>query len=101
MVIDSKTSGIIVTVVLVIMACRVIYLNVKLAKLESYDLHVRLTEAICAANMELFATIYYFGNQLFKKAWDLSTASGIIFLALFLFPIAITIDEIVKDVRKR
>ena len=48
MVIDSKTSGIIVTVVLVIMACRVIYLNVKLAKLESYDLHVRLTEAICA-----------------------------------------------------
>lgn len=30
MVIDSKTSGIIVTVVLVIMACRVIYLNVKL-----------------------------------------------------------------------
>ena len=68
MVIHSKTSGIIVTVVLVIMACRVIYLNVKLAKLESYDLHVRLTEAICAANMELFATIYYFGNQLFKKA---------------------------------
>ena len=53
MVIDSKTSGIIVTVVLVIMACRVIYLNVKLAKLESCDLHVRLTEAICAANMEL------------------------------------------------
>ena len=101
MVIDSKTSGIIVTVVLVIMACRVIYLNVKLAKLESYDLHVRLTEAICAANMELCATIYYFGNQLFKKAWDLSTASGIIFLALFLFPIAITIDGIVKDVRKR
>ena len=95
MVIDSKTSGIIVTVVLVIMACRVIYLNVKLAKLESYDLHVRLTEAICAANMELFATIYYFGNQLFKKAWDLSTASGIIFLALFLFPIAINMEQII------
>lgn len=101
MVIDSKTSGIIVTVVLVIMACRVIYLNVKLAKLESYDLHVRLMGACCAANMELFVTIYYFGNQLFKKAWDLSTASGIIFLVLFLFPIVITIDEIVKDVRKR
>ncbi len=102
MVIDSKTSGIIVTIVIAIMVFRAIYLEIKSIELMSDELRVRALEAACIMGLECFAAVFYFGNQqLFKKAWDLSTASGIIFLVLFFIPIVITIVEIVKDVRKR
>ena len=101
MVVDSKTSGIIVTVVFVIMAFRMIYLYVKSEKLISAKLRVRFLEAACIIGMELWAAVFYFGDQqLFKKSIDLTTTSGIIFLVLFLIPVIITIADTIKDTRK-
>ena len=95
MVIGSKASGIIVTIVIVIMVFRAIYLEIKSIELASDEL-----KAACIMGLECFAAIFYFGDQqLFKKALDLTTVSGIIFLVLFFIPIVITTVEIVKDKR--
>ena len=100
MVIGSKASGIIVTIVIVIMVFRAIYLEIKSIELASDELRVQALEAACIMGLECFAAIFYFGDQqLFKKALDLTTVSGIIFLVLFFIPIVITTVEIVKDKR--
>lgn len=100
MVIGSKVSGIIVTIVIVIMVFRAIYLEIKSIELASYELSIQALKAACIMGLECFAAIFYFGDQqLFKKALDLTTVSGIIFLVLFFIPIVITTVEIVKDKR--
>lgn len=100
MVISSKVSGIIVTIVIAIMAFRAIYLEIKSIELASDELRVQALKAACIMGLECFAAIFYFGDQqLFKKALDLTTVSGIIFLVLFFIPIVITTVEIVKDKR--
>lgn len=102
MVIGSKASGIIVTIVIAIMVFRAIYLDIKSIELASDELRVRALKAACIMGLECFAAVFYFGDQqLFKKALDLTTASGIIFLILFFIPVVITIVEIIKDNRKR
>lgn len=102
MVIGSKASGIIVTIVIAIMVFRAIYLEMKSIELASDELRVRALKAACIMGLECFAAVFYFGDQqLFKRALDLTTASGIIFLVLFFIPVVITIVEIIKDNRKR